>query len=361
MANIDLKRFVDINIKQHSPSVVAGTRDTIVLFTQEGSNNTTVTVSSYDEAEEQLSSLTNTLAYLSVYFANGGLKAKVIQGIAIGSLTNDRINALENEEIIIAYVSTNETRESVYSSLKTLATQRAASSTVYGINEKIILASTTSTADNSKVKNFIVKYSSVQGAEMTIAAYLSKINVYAVNSIFDYMFTEEVIAPENITDSTYSTIVDNNLNVDVNLANSVRNCGGNCKDGIDVTNNYVRIILHQTLTQQLINLLVTKIKNQTGIAQIYSTIISELERYKVSGYLTTDKSWQDDTLNVVYNGVTYTIVEKGTPLTNGYIVSILPFNALSEVDKAQRKAPPIYIVIADQYGIRKITIDGEVI
>ena len=32
---IDLKRFVDVNIKAHVPTAVVGTRSTIVLFTAE--------------------------------------------------------------------------------------------------------------------------------------------------------------------------------------------------------------------------------------------------------------------------------------------------------------------------------------
>ena len=39
----------------------------------------------------------------------------------------------------------------------------------------------------------------------------------------------------------------------------------------------------------------------------------------------------------------------------------LPLSALTENDRAARKAPPIYVIIADQYGIRAITVNGEII
>ena len=48
-------------------------------------------------------------------------------------------------------------------------------------------------------------------------------------------------------------------------------------------------------------------------------------------------------------------------LKNGYIVKILPISSLSSTDKSNHSTPPIYIIIADQYGIRKITINGEII
>ena len=66
-------------------------------------------------------------------------------------------------------------------------------------------------------------------------------------------------------------------------------------------------------------------------------------------------------MTVTVNGKQYTIIEEGTPLTNGYFVQILPMSALTENDRAARKAPPIYVIIADQYGIRAITVNGEII
>ena len=206
-----------------------------------------------------------------------------------------------------------------------------------------------------------VKYSDILGAEMTIAAYLTKIDVYKENSVRDYMFTQETITAENISDSDYELTTANNLNVDVNLADAVRNLGGNCKNGSDLTNTFVKIVLHQTLTEKLVSLLTTKLKNEDGISKIYATIVQELENYRTCGYLTTDKIWTDEDYTITYNSTSYTIIEKGTALTTGYFVKVLPMSSLTDADKIARKTPPIYVIIADQYGIRKITISGEVI
>lgn len=360
MAKINLKRFVDINIKQHVVASTVGTRDTVVLFTAEGTNGTTNLIESIVDANAKYNDKPNTLAYLKVFFENSGVKVLVVEGVGIDNLTADTIKDLDNSYICIAYASESTAVEANYAKIKQLATTRAADSTIYGINEKILLAAT-ATDDTASVKNFAVKYSSVQGAEMTIAAYLTKINVYGVDTVYDYAFTQEVLTAEDLADSKFATVMTNNMNVDINLANSIRNCGGNCKDGADIVNTYVRIILHQTLTDVLIQLLAQKIKNTTGASKIYAVIAQELERYLTSGYLTTDKVWTDKDLTVNYNGVSYTIIEQGTALTNGYVIQVLPFTSLTDADKAAHKAPPVYVVIADQYGIRQITVNGEVI
>lgn len=360
MADINLKRFVDIDIEQHVKSTVVGTRGTVVLYTSDGTAGTTKLIESLADATTNYGTMPTTIAYLNIFFNNGGVSVLVVEGVTYTGVTNDVISNLEDKYIVIASANPDTNREAAYNALKGVATTRAADSTIYGINEKIILARTT-TNDTTTVKNFGVKYSNTLGAEMTIAAYLSRINVYRNDNVADYAFTQETITAETLTDTVFGQIIDNNMNVDVYLANSTRNMGGNLKDGADLVNSYTKIILHQTLTERLINLLTSKIKGAKGLSQIYATIAQELESYRDCGYLTTDKVWTDDDLTVTYNSQNYTVVTKGTALVSGYVIKVLPLSALTTEDKAQRKAPPVYVIIADQYGIRKITINGEVI
>lgn len=383
MSEVNLKRFVDINIQPHTTIDVERTRDTIVLFTYEGTSGKVATVTNQALAEntaitgkyEDESTATyayggDTYNYLAIYFANGGLKARVIEGKAYSALTTNDLTALENKYICVGCVCADNNVESCYSQLKSIATNLNADDKIYGINEKLIIARTEKTDDDSSVKNFAVKYSTIPGAEMTMAAYLSKTDIDEADSIFDYAFTEEVnydswnedsTIAEDIDTDTYDTLMANNENVDIYLANAVRNVGGNCKDGEDLINSYVKIILHQTLTDALLSLLTQKIKNSTGISKIYSVIAQELERYLNCGYLTTYKLWTDSDLVVNYNSANYTIIQKGDALLNGYLIRVLPYYSLSTADKEAHKTPPIYVIIADQYGIRKITIDGEII
>lgn len=374
MNEIDVRRFVDINIKQHVETQISGTRDVLVLYTHEGvlgkiSGNTVTTISaneiltSFAAASEiyKLDTFPNTNAYLSMYFQNSGAKVVVIEGVDYEDLTPDMISSLANEFILIGLCADATNVELAYAKLKTIATTREIDANVYGVNEKIIFGRTAVVADTSSIMNFASKYSTVYGAEMTMAAYLSGINVYGVSTVNDYMYTAERIKEEILTDAIYEQLTLNNMNVDTFFAGNVRNLGGNLKNGADMTNSYVRIILHQTMTERLLELLVTKIKNLDGVGKIYATLSKELENYRSCGYLSTDKIWTDKTLTVLINGKQYTVIDEGTPLTNGYAIQVLPMSTLTEADKAARKAPPIYVIIADLYGIRAITVNGEII
>ena len=357
---IDLTRFIDVSIIKKSTLTTIGTREIVTLFTSEGTESEIKVITSMTEAntEYPATSFPHTNEYLKVFFANNGAKVEVHEGIVYTDFSIDDITELDDDHIVCAAVSTNSNVETVYAKMKSIATSAAQ---LTGIHQKILLGRTEVKTDPTSIKNFAVKFSGEVGAEMTMAAYLSRINVYNDNSIYDYAFTKESVDPEEIEDDDYGTIIANNMNVDVYLADAVRNCGGNMKDGSDFTNSFVLIVLHQTLTQVLLNLLTTHIKGNTGISKIYTAIYQELERYVNSGYLSGDKIWTDDDLVKTYNNRQYQIITKGTPITSGYIVKVLPLEALTDADKAERKAPPVYVIIADQYGIRKITINGEVL
>ena len=390
MNNVNLKRFVNVDINPHVASKISTVRDTIALFTPEG---TLGNVKEFENlAEVTYATTSQTYAYLKIYFDNGGIKAKVYEGIGYGDLTEAILKSLPNELICVSCVVPDANVETGYAALKALAISMNSDPDVYGINEKFIIARTndytyvsqtdTYTVDSTKVKNFAVKFSSTFGAEMTIAAYVSQTDINKTDSVYDYAFTEEkdVIAEEDATviddvtgdeeskyenisfDKLYAAITkDSNMNVDIYLSNAIRNCGGNCKDGYDLINSFIRIVLHQTLTDELMNLLTQKIKSVDGVSKIYAVLAQELEKYKNCGYLTTDKIWKDKPYIVNYNNENYTIINTGDALLNGYLIKILPMASLTDQDKENHSTPPIYVIIADQYGIRKITINGEII
>ena len=351
---IDLKQFVDINIVPHVIANAKGTRNA-VLFTSEGSSGTTIVINNLNDVTTKLTEMTNTAKFATVFVEHGGTNLKVICGKA--TLTKADIAGLDISDVVVAYYSTTGT-----TTLIAAAKAYEADSSVYGANEKIFVSAGTANASADTFKgitNFAYKYSTVTGAEMTMAAYLSKIDVYSIDSVKDYAFTKENITA--VDDSTYDQSTMKNFNVDLKLANAVRNIGGNCTDGSDLVNSYVRIVLHQTLTEKLVDLLTQKLRGTAGVSKIYSTISKELQNYLTCGYLTTDKIWTDDSYKVTIGEQTYVIIEKGTALQNGYLIKILPMSSLTDAQKAKHSTPNIYIVIADQYGIRFITINGEVI
>lgn len=352
---ISIKRFVDVNIKTFQSGSTVGTRGTILLCSAEAVED--VTVTNMTEANQQLDGMTDTLAALKVYFDNGGVAARVVP-LDVSTLGSEYAYFTE-DNVVVCYVGTGVT----YAYVKGECVNYHAQESVYGSNCKIFCArfpvTDIASIDTASVPFLAAKVSGTDGAEMTIAAYLSKVNVYSPDSIYDYMFTPETLTPEDqLTDNQYGSIITNNANVDITIAGAVRDCGGNCKDGADLINTFCLIVLHQTLTAQIVSLLAQKIKNNTGVSKIYSVVSQELARYATSGYLTTDKAWTENDLVVTYNSQTFTIIEKGTALPDGYAVRILPASALTAADKAAHKAPPIYVVIATQYGIRVVTVNG---
>ena len=360
---LNIKRFVNIDIKPSTLSTIISTRDTVALF---------VTAAGTDKVYSSYSELTGietdntTKAYAKIYFDNGGIKLAVYHSAGTDATTlAKKVADLTNDIIVAAYTGD-------FAVLNDVAVNRATGTasdidSVYGVNEKILvgrMSDVNKTVDAAD--NLAIKYSNVVGAEMTIAAYLCQINVYKTDSIHDYAFTPETIDAENIDDATYGKIMTANWNVATTLANATRNLGGNLvanADGYayDIVNQYVRIILHQTVTDRVLAILASKVKGNAGISAIYTAIANELNKYVTNGYLSTNKIYDGATKSISKNGSTYTLIENGTALTTGYYLTVLPLASLSSDDIAAHKCPDIYLYIADSYGIRTVTIQGEVI
>lgn len=360
---IDIRNFVDVNIVDKTMISTVTTRDTMVLFTEEAINedsdiNYFNTFDSLDKFNQIYSgsSYQITAQYLDVFFKNGGLKVKLVY--CASSIQSSElltiINALPKKYIVLAGTT------SLLSALEDVA----ASATWTGIDKKIILTRTESYSEEistlQSVDYLAKKYSLVVGAEMSIGAYLTQINMNNVDAIQDYCFTLELLNAGTDSDDVLTALQERNINVDIELANSIRNIGGNMTNGLDLVNEYTLIVLQQTVTDVVLQTLLRKIKGESGLAAIRTAISEELQRYVTNGYLTTDKVWPNADYSVNVKGKDYVIVEANTPLTKGFIIKILPLSSLTGEEKLERKTPRIYIILADMYGFRKVAIDGEV-
>lgn len=363
--DINIKRFVNIDITHHEASTTNSIRDVAVLMTSEGTTSIEdKTFSSLSEfkADSTYANLTETSKYAEMFFNNSGIKLHIFCGISSSNDIISTIDKLPNEEIVIAYCGNESEIEKAALSMTSNEGSTSDITKVYGINRKIFVARLESATDKKSINDFVVKISSITGAEMTIAAYLTTIKIYGSDTIKDYAFTKETIKAETNDDTILGNVLDNNMNVDMTLANATRNLGGNMTNGYDLVNEYTLIVMHQTISSRLVSLLTEKIKGNSGTSAIYTAIASELGRYITNGYLAQDKVWTDETKTYTDSkGKTYTLIEQNTPLTLGYKIAVLPFSSLSDEDRAAHKCPPIYIFVADSYGIRNITINGEVI
>ena len=382
MSSIDIRNFVDINISTSRVSSISSIRERVVLFTNETALTSDVKIfknlkeveEAYGDAYEDKVSY----KYAKVYFESGGNELKAIYSETLSETTLlPLVNNLPDEEIVIAIAASN--GESAATSLKLAESYNNQSNVdgfgIYGVNQKIFLGavnitqflSNTNNYAKTDVDNFALKVGDLQkqiGCEMTIAAYLSKIDVYGINTIQDYAYTKEILDVSGYPDdlnTVVQSVLANNANITVEIANSVRNIGGNLTNGEDLVNKFTLIVLHQTLSQRVFNTLTQKIKGSAGITALYSTISQELNKYITSGYLTTDKVWTKEDLTLKYNGRTYTLITQGTALIKGYNITILPLSSLTDEDKIKHKAPLIYVILADGYSIRKVVINGEVI
>ncbi len=220
------------------------------------------------------------------------------------------------------------------------------------------------------------------GDEMSIAAYLTRIDINSMNGVKDYCYTVEATTPDiNCTDSDDKTAtadssgyeskeIDDDLHDILKgchftfthyLANDNRAIGGDTCAGYSFVNEYVSIIVHQTITNALINLLTSKPSSTNICGLINSVISSDLNKYVTNGYLTTNKVWPDDTLTITKNGVTYDIITTGTQLAKGYYITTLPLSSLTASERANHKAPTSYVVLAEDDAIRMIDVLGEII
>lgn len=389
--SISLDKFVNIQIVNNNISSTNTDRDTVVLITSEGEAPKDAIYSSAQEfiAAHSTGSFTNTTEYVNVYFNNSGNKLHVYEGVTQTSDPSQLsafIRTLQDEYIVIAVVGlTFANAKTVAQSLDTASTV-SGNSVPSGIHRKILLCRVAETDIYSSeslveelnatgIYSLCAKYSDVNGAEMTIGAYLSNIVIYGNDTVHDYSYTSEVLdsfaddinhlrstIPSSISDDDIYDVLDSNhINFDYTLAGVNRNIGGDMTSGLSLVNEFMLIVLQQTVTDRVLSTLASKLKGSTGLARLRSAISDELNRYVTNGYLTTDKIWTDESWTEVYNGTTYTIIDSNTPIPNGYIIQILPFTSLSESDKSGKYAPPIFLILADQYSIRKVNIYGEVI
>lgn len=381
MSIVDIRNFVDINIKSKTVASITSTRETTVLFTNDSKliASGSIVFSSLSEVEAKVgaSNLDSSVGYkyAKVYFEAGGVKLKVIYSATISdTVILPLVNNLAEEEIVIGLCDTAKVGASAEVALA-LAQKYNAQTTSYGVAQKLFLGAigytefTGNTAKyaNQSVDNFALKVGDLTkqtGCEMTIGAYLSRIDFYGINTVQDYAYTKESLDvtgyPDNLN-TIVKDVLSNNANITIEIANSVRNVGGNLTSGEDLVNKFSLIVLHQTLSQRVFNTLSQKIKGNSAITALYSSISQELNRYITCGYLTTEKYWTNPDLTLSYNNKTYTLITQGTALTQGFKITILPLSSLTDEDKQEHKAPYIYVILADSYGIRKVVINGEVI
>lgn len=400
--SVKLTNFVDINITRHLMNIPTGTRNTATLVLIGGTTGTTpVPVTIQDiltdgivtkelyEKYKTTTAFVNAISaykdYVDAFFANGGVNLFLynipaskfnytdlpviiadlpMEYCMIGLINADGTEFRDQDlstikDSVIAY---NDTAKKIFG--KIFVAEAALVDDITEFNSEYV----SNDSNLYACDNLVLKYGDL-GVGAATLAYYTQFNIYTADAAQDYAYTVEkfknVAASSGVTPKTYviddneivAAIIKYNMNCDIELAGQVRNIGGNDTNGNDLTNEFMLIVLHQTLTEQLVNLLTTKIKyNDKGMSAVINTISAELNRYVTNGFLTTNKVWTDGDL--YYKN--YKIISNNTLLNSGYKIVVLPYTTLSPEDIQAHKFPEIYILIADSYSIRKIVITGEV-
>ena len=205
----------------------------------------------------------NLYYYYSMFFQNGGQKLMVISIQGTSSvLSKDNLEAIVNTLDYQYIVITSIANYTVMNELaKALNDEK-----VNGYMHKKVITHITPTEYESitvtypTIENFAIKYG-LPGIEMTMAAYLTQIDVDNYASVKDYAFTTEKVSYQyEVAENAYATVgeayTDNtlvtklmkeNINVDGELVNNIRALGGNDFAGREFVNYYMLIVLHQTL------------------------------------------------------------------------------------------------------------------
>ena len=385
---IGITNFVNINIEKLQRAIDSGTRPTVVVYEVPrgaieglltGDENPgagtfedliLVGASSdyntfYEPSGEETKRIKdlNVEQYARIFFQNGGVRL-IFTARPLTALSDPEYKKENLQNIIWVQYNLNGKPKAGYKDGNNPIPLKNLIGT--GIYSKLLIYRSGSAADNlpeefENVKSsVIIKTSGIVGAEMTVAAYLSKMKVY--DKVADYDFTEEFGVQEDLSNLLDDPINDDpvvinfsgNLEMQVGT-NKYLNVGGNTLAGTPLVEQFVTIVLTQTLTDKVFDVLSTKLVGQRGLAAIRTAISAELDRYVNSGFLTTDKVWTSDDLiidNPLNPGHPETIITKNTPLASGYYIHLFKLSL-------DRQAAYAFILLPTVKGIRYIKIDGR--
>lgn len=387
---IGITNFVNINIEKLQQVVDSGTRPTVVVYEVPGGNDGAITdlstpteegfgnfkdlilvgaSSDYSTFYEPNGKETKRIKdnaggkdvrqYARIFFQNGGVRL-IFTARPLTALSDSEYKKENLQNIIwVQYNSDGKDAEpKADNNLKDLIGT--------GIYSKLLIYRSGSVAGDlpEEIKNVkssvIIKTSDIVGAEMTVAAYLSKMKVY--DKVADYDFTEEFGVPEDLSNLLDDPINDGSVvigfpgNLEMQVGtNKYLNVGGNTLAGTPLVEQFVTIVLTQTLTDKVFDVLSTKLAGQRGLAAIRTAISAELDRYVNSGFLTTDKVWTSNDLiidNPLNPGHPETIITKNTPLASGYYIHLFKLGSDGQSAYA-------FILLPTIKGIRYIKIDGR--
>lgn len=176
-------------------------------------------------------------------------------------------------------------------------------------------------------------------------------------SAFDLYFKNLAgVETMDVTEEQIATLIEKGGNVYINRGRNTKLIDdGQCVNNepydeamyIDLTQKVIR----QNVLDVLTNQNVRKIpQTDDGMALILSAVTSAMEYMKRLGFVAPG----------VWTAAPFMSVNTGDVLSAGYMVTADSFDTLSASDRAQRKAPPVYVAMKLAGSVRSVVINVNV-
>lgn len=365
MSAIPESFYVDVNINYQQSTQLTGRVPISVLI-----SSTATTTKLYDNLQQVASDYTlgTEPEYLAaqIYFNNGGSQLLIFQQ---GSGVSDTaaIESLLTSYSDFIWVTFAQDKEQ--SDLEDISEALSAGTQRL---PKFLAQTAATTIDTAALiqggyTNMALLYDT--GSSITpysaliIPAYFSQINLDIADSLQSIVFNQVVgVSAANVTTSTLETIYSQNWNVVVNLGNRYTILdGGKMLSGEPIHSAWAFCLLKKDCEDVVIDLLVNKLPYANSSNVVIENALSQVcNRYVINGLIGTNKTYNQSTQIVEYNGATYTLITQGTVLNLGYAIYSIPISRASQSDIDVGRIPPIYIYAIIDDVIRLVVINGEV-
>lgn len=382
---IDIQKIVTTDfrvVKADSP--ISSYGNTVVLTYGSGEDTISTTYTSYEQAiTDAYFSQNKYDAY--IYYTLGGRKLTHINVATVSEDTNV-IDTIFNKlveykksvantvnDFICVSVSDSELSTYVQGLLTKIDALKAP-------NKMLLLKSTTTTESLLSNNNLIYKYYKCEeeldtcDAALTIAAYLSKINLTNASSLRDYCYTDEssvidlsddlygkTMIAVNMSSSDYDSYKDNLNFIDL-IGDNLVNFGGNTSSKTSIIAEFGAICVENAIIYSVLQTMLQKqYLTNTGLNNVVTRIHTVLQDYINNGFLETNTTYTGSTRYYNYGDRTYTVVSTGEELVNGYKILSIPMSRLTLDDRANKKFTPIYVYMQTLGGARTVEITGEIL
>lgn len=212
-------------------------------------------------------------------------------------------------------------------------------------------------------------------ATLTIAAYLSKINLTNNSNLRDYCYTDEssvvnvgtkqfkdnTLIETGVSDTDFDVYRDK-VNFIDKIGNRIVNFGGNTAAGTSIIAEFGAICVENAIIQAVLETMLQKqYLTNAGLNNVVSKIHSVMEDYITNGFLQPNSTYTGSTRYYNYGDSSYKVIDTGDELVDGYVVVTIPMSKLTASDTQARKFTPIYIYMQTLGGARTVEITGDIL